>query len=488
VTGCIAGLPFDCEARTISVMNMHRLPALIWTLATVTCRATPAFAAEAPTNTGPGYAFIACDVDTSEITRHDTAGEPVWVYSEVRPIDAWAMPDGSVLAAYLPSPKTGNKGGVRLIAADKATLLDLPFDDEIMSCQPLPDGHILVNECRAGRITEIDLQGQALRSFEVRAKGQGHKTARLIRLTPQDTVLVAECYSHKLREYDRSGQLLKEWDLPMAYGASRLANGNTLISGYKPAQVVEIDPAGKTVWSLAAADLPADLNIGCFCEATRLPNGNTLIACASRPSKPGPRVVYLEVSSDRRVVWKLMEPSRTRETTALKPILPAALQAVIGSGFENASPVWADAAEDGATRVHLRYDCERDSPNRAAGHIHIRIEAEPGARLTLEFANLDNVWNGRPGSVARELKTLVVSPDGRGWKAASWRSCGSVASRRLTASSCAPAPTRGSRAVTGCWKDCSTACSPATRRPSASSNVTACMRCPWPTRMVSPGA
>lgn len=366
---------------------------------------------------GPGYAFIACDVDTSEITLFNKAGKPVWVYSEVRAIDAWALSDGSVLAAYLPSPKTGDKGGVRLIAADKATLLDLPFDDEIMSCQPLPDGHILVNECRAGRITEIDREGKALHSFEVRAKGQGHKTARLIRLTPQDTVLVAECYSHKLREYDRSGQLLKEWDLPMAYGASRLANGNTLISGYKPAQVVEVDPAGKTVWSLAAADLPADLNIGCFCEATRLPNGNTLIACASRPSKPGPRVVYLEVSSDRRVVWKRMEPSRTRETTALKPILPAAPQAVIASGFENASPVWADAAEDGATRVHLRYDRERDSPNRAAGHIHIRIEAEPGARLTLEFANLDNVWNGRPGSVARELKTLVVSPDGRGWKA-----------------------------------------------------------------------
>ena len=268
----------------------------------------------------PGYPFIACDVDTFEITKFNAAGEPVWVYAQVRPIDAWPMPDGSVLVAYLPSPRTGNQGGVRLIGPAKQTLFDYPYHDEIMSCQPLPEGHLLINECDAGRITELDRQGQPLRSFDVKAKGQGHKTARLIRLTPQGTVLVGECYSHKLREYDRAGKLLKEWDLPMAYGASRLANGNTLISGYKPAQVVEVDPAGKTVWTLTAADLPAALNIGSFCESTRLANGHTLIACASRSAKPGARVVYLEVAPDKHVVWQHLEPARNRETTALKPI------------------------------------------------------------------------------------------------------------------------------------------------------------------------
>ena len=266
----------------------------------------------------PGYAFVAADVDTSEITKFNAAGEPVWVYSEVRPIDAWPMADGTVLVAYLPSPKTANQGGVRLIDADKRTVFDRPYHDEIMSCQPLTNGNILINECGAGRIAEIDRTGRTVRSFEVKAKGQGHKTARFIRLTPQDTVLVGECYSHKLREYDRAGTMLKEWDLPMAYSASRLANGNTLISGYKPAQVVEIDPAGRTVWSLSVADLPAELNIGSFCESTRLANGHTLIACASRSSKPGPRVAYLEVTPEKQVAWKQMEPSRTREITSLK--------------------------------------------------------------------------------------------------------------------------------------------------------------------------
>jgi hypothetical protein len=100
------------------------------------------------------------------------------------------------------------------------------------------------------------------------------------------------------------------------------------------------------------------------------------------------------------------------------PAVPDAAAALefIDTSFENASPVWYDLAEDGAIHVHLLYDHERGSPNRAAGHIHFALQARPGARLTLEFRNLDNVWNGQPGSVARELLAVVVSEDGREWR------------------------------------------------------------------------
>src|SRR5258706_5914905 len=88
----------------------------------------------------------------------------------------------------------------------------------------------------------------------------------------------------------------------------------------------------------------------------------------------------------------------------------------IDTSIENASPLWYEPAPDGVIRIHLLYDHERNSPNRAAGHIHFRIHAKPGSKLTFEFLNLDNVWNGTPGSVARELKTIVVSEDSRTWK------------------------------------------------------------------------
>jgi hypothetical protein len=105
-------------------------------------------------------------------------------------------------------------------------------------------------------------------------------------------------------------------------------------------------------------------------------------------------------------------PAAASPTNSL--VLPAGIT-FIDTSFENASPLWYEVVADGTINLHLLYDHERGSPNRAAGHVHFRVEGTPGTRLTLEFRNLDNIYNGRPGSVARELKTMVISEDGRTW-------------------------------------------------------------------------
>lgn len=87
----------------------------------------------------------------------------------------------------------------------------------------------------------------------------------------------------------------------------------------------------------------------------------------------------------------------------------------IDCGFENASPVWYEQAGDGAIDVHLLYDHERTGGNRASGHIHFAVEAAAGSQVTLEFKNLNNIYNGKPGSTAGELKALVISTDGKEW-------------------------------------------------------------------------
>jgi Zinc carboxypeptidase len=93
---------------------------------------------------------------------------------------------------------------------------------------------------------------------------------------------------------------------------------------------------------------------------------------------------------------------------------PAADLDFIDTSIENASPLWYEVV-DNVVRVNLIYDHERRSPNRAAGHIHFVLHGRAGAALTLEFRNLDNVWNGQPGSVAGELKTAAISEDGKRW-------------------------------------------------------------------------
>ena len=105
-----------------------------------------------------------------------------------------------------------------------------------------------------------------------------------------------------------------------------------------------------------------------------------------------------------------------------KPGPPDSGLEYIDTSFENASPLWHDVADDGTIRLHLVYDHERSSPNRASGHIHFQLQAKTGSRFTLELGNIENIYNGKPGSVARELKALVISPDGREWTPAETRS------------------------------------------------------------------
>lgn len=90
----------------------------------------------------------------------------------------------------------------------------------------------------------------------------------------------------------------------------------------------------------------------------------------------------------------------------------------ISSTFENASPLFWEINEAGEVEISLMYDHERNSPNRAAGHWHFRVEAPKGSKLTLILGNLENIYNGRKGSPTKEGATSFVSVDGRSWQPA----------------------------------------------------------------------
>jgi len=267
-----------------------------------------------------GYDFIIADVDAHEVVRYTRKGERLWVYGGVRAIDAWLLPDGEFLIAYLPSEKTAGKGGVRIVGKDKKIIMDHPVDDEVMSALVLPNGNILFTECGAGRLTELDRAGKVIRSFDVKAKGMGHKTVRLIRMTPENTILAAECYSHILREYSLEGRFIREFPLTMAYCGYRLDNGNTLISGYNPPCVMEVDADQKVVWELTAKDLPEDMGLVNFCEVHRLPDGNTLVSNCIRRSVEQKAVLF-EVTPEKKVIWQLRDSMRVKGVTAVKPLL-----------------------------------------------------------------------------------------------------------------------------------------------------------------------
>ena len=89
----------------------------------------------------------------------------------------------------------------------------------------------------------------------------------------------------------------------------------------------------------------------------------------------------------------------------------------ISTEFENASPLWWEVNPDGAVQIHLVYDQERSSPNRANGHWLFRVEAEPGSDLTLVLGPFANVWNGVLGKPTPEATISFISGDGKHWQA-----------------------------------------------------------------------
>jgi hypothetical protein len=123
------------------------------------------------------------------------------------------------------------------------------------------------------------------------------------------------------------------------------------------------------------------------------------------------RVIALSIAMAAALSGTWLDAS---PTASIRQAGSAALD-FIDTSIENGSPLWYEIV-DNVVRINLIYDHERSSPNRAAGHIHFVLHARPGASLTLEFRNLDNVWNGQPGSVAGELKTVAISDDGKAWR------------------------------------------------------------------------
>ena len=101
------------------------------------------------------------------------------------------------------------------------------------------------------------------------------------------------------------------------FEALRLPNGNTLIAAGTQRRVVEVGPAGKIVWELAAKDLPDDLNLTWITSLQVLRNGNLVVGNFVR-GQEGHGAHAFEVTRDKRVVWKFADHEMVKSMTMLR--------------------------------------------------------------------------------------------------------------------------------------------------------------------------
>lgn len=187
---------------------------------------------------------------------------------------------------------------------------------EIHAFQRLANGLTMVAESGNQRIIEVDKGDKIVREVALTiAHPNSHRDTRRARKLDNGNYLVCHEGDGTVREYDPAGKVVWSYALDLAgrprtpghdghgtevFNALRLPNGNTLIGAGNGNRVIEVNPAGKTVWSVEQDELPG-VRLFWVTGLQVLPNGNIVIgnthAGANNPQ-------LIEVTRDKKVVWQ----------------------------------------------------------------------------------------------------------------------------------------------------------------------------------------
>ena len=226
-------------------------------------------------------------------------------------------PDKKTVWKHLSKPTPGSKGV------------------QIHAFQRLDNGNTMIAEAGNCRIIEVDKDDKIVKEFKLHVDHPSvHSDVRLARKLANGHYLVAHENDGAVREYDDAGKVVWEYKLDLAgrpespghgpeghgthvYSAYRLPNGNTLIGGGNNNRVLEVDPSGKTVWSIDHDELP-NITLAWVTMLEVLPNGNVIIGnCHAGPTNPQ----LIEVTRDKKVVWTFKDMKAFNNATAASQIL-----------------------------------------------------------------------------------------------------------------------------------------------------------------------
>jgi hypothetical protein len=275
--------------------------------------------ADEPTH--PGYRVLAQDKGHVAIVGRD--GKIEWeVECKHNSHDIALLPNGNLLLHTTPvtvvemtpkkevvwkyeaKPKEGYKGRV-----------------EVHAFQRLADGNTMVAESGNRRIVEVNKDGKIVKEVAlIVKKPDPHRDTRMVRKLDSGNYLVCHEGDGCVREYDGTGKVVWEYALDLGgrpasnghgpeghgtdvYGALRLQNGNTVISGGNNNRVLEVDAKGKIVWSIDQKELPG-ITLAWVTTLHALPNGNLIVGnCHAGPDNPQ----LFEVTREKKVVWKFTD-------------------------------------------------------------------------------------------------------------------------------------------------------------------------------------
>ncbi len=249
------------------------------------------------------------DHDVRLVLKIKDDGTVLWKAANNNGHDVQVLENGNVLVNCPPSVREYAPDGKIVWEAGK----EVTADPE--SAQRLASGHTLIADNAKHRVVEIDTGKKIVWSFDVpNSNRRPTPTMRQVRRLENGNTLICASTLDKVIEVSPAKQIVWEYAVPFPYLATRLADGHTLISsgsGYGSAEgyfLVEVDPAGKTVWKYGGADAPSDQKLNWPSGFVRLPNGHTLISEARAGT-------IREISLDKKLVRTIKSPAMRHPCT-----------------------------------------------------------------------------------------------------------------------------------------------------------------------------
>lgn len=259
------------------------------------------------------HPFVCADYTGGKILAVSAAGKIEWEHPAPNCNDLWILPNGNLLF----TTGTGVKEIARAANAAKpgetdrvVFSYDSPGKAEIFACQRLANGDTFVGECTTGRLLEIAPDGRITHSVQLPPPpgktAHGHGFMRNARRLPDGGYLVAHYGLDVVREYARDGKLRREIPAPGGpHSVIRLPDGNTLIACADRKggpQVFEITPDERIVWQVKEGDLPG-VSLKFLTGLQRLPNGNTVLTNWLGHNQLGKAPVVIEITRGKKIVW-----------------------------------------------------------------------------------------------------------------------------------------------------------------------------------------
>ena len=265
--------------------------------------------AESPTR----HRFLCCDYQGNKVAIIAADGSIEWEFAAQTPQDCWWLPNGHVILCY--------QNGAKEVSPDKSVVWEYkaPAQAQCHSCQPLPDGRVLVAECGLSRLIEAGRDGKIAKEIKVpsKAKNMGHQF-RGTRKTADGHYWICLMDEKKIVELSSTGALLREIAVDgFPHAAIKLPDGHLLVTLGTAGKVIELDADLKIVWQISQDEVPGNpLRLPAGCQ--RLANGNTIV-CNYLPGPfMGKQPQAFEVTRDKRVVWEFADHARFKTVNQIQ--------------------------------------------------------------------------------------------------------------------------------------------------------------------------